>query len=233
VVGAGLFALHRVRLRRALEIERIRSRIATDLHDDIGAGLTHIGLLSEVTLRKSGVLEEVHPSDNNGTVRELANSMERVGSIARELSTAMSDVVWSINPKHDSVEALQHRLSAFAHEVCRAKNIELKIDVEPETGKMPLNPEVRRNLLLIAKEAIHNVAKYSESPSVTVAIHTDGIDLRLVVEDRGKGFDPEQPQTGNGLSNMRNRAEKIGGTFRIVTGSGRGTKVIATVPYKS
>jgi signal transduction histidine kinase len=115
--------------------------------------------------------------------------MERVGGVARELSQAMSDVVWSVNPQHDSVEALQRRLSVFAHEICRAQNIALQFEVSPPLAGMKLHPEIRRNLLLIAKEALHNAAKYSGSPSVSVKFETNGKSLIVEIADAGKGFD--------------------------------------------
>ncbi len=243
-LGLGLvYSLHRYRLRRVLEIERIRSRIATDLHDDIGAGLTHIGLLSEVALRKSRMRQngredapsqstEQTPPIPDEAVAELGNSMKRVGAIARELSANMSDVVWSINPKHDSVVALQHRLTAFAQEICSAKNIDLHFDVSERIAKIKLHPEVRRNLLLIAKEALHNMAKYSGSSTVTVKIDADGQQIFVRVEDCGKGFDLNGAGNGNGLTNMRQRAEKMGGRCEIVSERGKGTRVTAVLPYQ-
>jgi ligand-binding sensor domain-containing protein/signal transduction histidine kinase len=234
-----LYGFHRLSLRSALEIEKIRSRIALDLHDDIGAGLTHIGLLSEVALQKSraarvrekdtvvqglptGVSEETH---------DLGDTVARMGNIARELSTAMGDVVWSINPKHDSVDALQRRLRAFAAEMCAAKSIQLKMDFSKQIAGLKLNPEVRRNLLLIAKEALHNMAKYSGSMTAQVAIQVHDKKLVLMVADAGKGFDPDKARNGNGLTNMHARAERINGVCEIVTAPGQGTRVTATVPY--
>ncbi len=237
---AGIFyGLHRLRLRRVLEIEKIRSRIALDLHDDIGAGLTHIGLLSEVALQKSGAaLGSSVQRETNGSqvlsseaAGELATTVARVGVIARELSAAMSDVVWSINPRHDSVEALQRRLRAFAAETCDAKNIQLKMEFSKQIAGLKLNPEVRRNLLLIAKEALHNLAKYSASPTAQVALQVNGKNLMLTVADAGRGFEKDKAKTGNGLINMQARAEKINGMCEIVSAPGQGTRIIATVPY--
>jgi ligand-binding sensor domain-containing protein len=238
IFGSILYAIHVVRLDRLLEIEKIRSRIATDLHDEIGAGLTHIGLLSEVTLRKTGLQSSVPPAgglphSSSEKAQELGSAMARVGEISRELSVAMSDVVWSINPKHDSVEALSHRLSAFAHEICKAKNIDLKFEVSEHISKMKLHPEIRRNLLLIAKEALHNMAKYSGSPAAIFKIDTNGRDMTVAVEDHGKGFDLNGSAKGNGLANMRSRAEKLGGKCEIISELGKGTRVTATVPYKN
>lgn len=244
-IGAVLYGFHTLRVQRLLAIEKIRSRIATDLHDDIGAGLTLIGLLSEMTLQKSGAHVQLggakNQNDNKSRdtgdssptpVHELNSAMERIGDVARELSGVMSDVVWSINPKHDSIEALQRRLRAFAHDVCSAKNIDLHFELSKYLSGMKLHPEIRRNLLLIAKEALHNMAKYSGSPSVAVKFEVNGSEMKVSVEDQGKGFDVDQAKNGNGLMNMRNRAEKLGGRCEIVSEIGKGTSVTATVPYK-
>ncbi|NUM74015.1 hypothetical protein HUU40_06615 [candidate division KSB1 bacterium] len=245
LLGTILYAIHVVRLDRVLEIEKIRSRIALDLHDEIGAGLTHIGLLSQVALHKKNVQQFYdaakarlhHPEageaqETTAALYELGGALERVGGIARELSAAMGDVVWSINPKHDSVEALQRRLKSFAHEICHAKNIALNFDVSKALAGMKLHPETRRNLLLIAKEALHNMAKYSGSPSVEVKIDATTEKLRVVIQDCGKGFDLAHSSTGNGLNNMRLRAEKLGGTCEIISAPGQGTQIVASAPYK-
>jgi ligand-binding sensor domain-containing protein/two-component sensor histidine kinase len=246
ILGSVLYGIHIVRLDRLLEIEKIRSRIATDLHDDIGAGLTHIGLLSQVTLQKSGIRQRLERDDklsepndevtwqiSSSAARELGTSMERVGSIARELSAAMSDVVWSINPQHDSGEALQRRLSVFAHEICRAKNIALNFAVSDQIAGLKLHPELRRNLLLIVKEALHNAVKYSGSPSVAIDFSLNGKNIVLTIADQGTGFDVAGAKNGNGLNNMRSRAEKLGGVCEIVSLPGQGgTRVTARVPYK-
>jgi signal transduction histidine kinase len=265
-LGAMLYSVHRLRVRRLLEIERIRSRIATDLHDDIGAGLTHIGLLSQVALYKPAVQQfrldrdfgetsassveslgraarrgqrndDASPEASNGqtaslAVRELSTSMERVGSIARELSAAMSDVFWSINPKHDSVEALQRRLGVFAHEICSAKGIALQLEVSETMAGMKLHPEIRRNLLLIAKEALHNAAKYSGSPTASVKFDFHAKNFIVAIADQGKGFDVANAKNGHGLANMHTRAEKLGGACEITSEPGKGTRVTAIVPYR-
>jgi signal transduction histidine kinase len=242
ILGSILYAFHVVRLERLLEIEKIRARIATDLHDDIGAGLTHIGLLSQVALHKKGVQQfyvngNTHEIEHDlktaaGAIHELGSSLERVGGVARELSQAMSDVVWSINPQHDSGEALQRRLSVFAHEICRAKNITLNFEISEQMAGIKLHPELRRNLLLIAKEALHNAVKYSGSASVAVKFGTNGKHLVVEIADSGKGFNPASAKNGNGLNNIRSRAEKLGGSCEIISTPGQGTRVTAMVPYR-
>lgn len=221
IVLAGiLYAIHIVRLDRVLEIEKIRARIATDLHDDIGAGLTHIGLLSQVALQKK----------NSG---ELDSAMERVGNIARELSAAMSDVVWSVNPQHDSMLALQRRLRIFAQEICEARGIKLNLEVAEAVAGVKLHPEIRRNLLLIGKEALHNTVKYSGSPSFSVKFLLEQKNILMEIIDAGKGFDAAQAKNGNGLNNMRTRAEKLGGKFELLSISGQGTRIEVRLPLKN
>jgi signal transduction histidine kinase/streptogramin lyase len=243
-VGAIIIGLERLRVRRLLEIEKIRSRIATDLHDDIGAGLTHIGLLSEITLREyrqRATAGEAPPAAGSAPLRQppkaaktaIDESIAQMGNIARELSAAMSDVVWSINPKHDSMEALLRRLTSFAQEICKAKNVELKMIVDERISRLKLHPEVRRNLLLIAKEALNNMAKYSHSKSVDVRIEGDGTFVSLAVDDFGSGFDVAKAKNGNGLLNMRSRAEKLGGACEIHSEAGKGTRVSVNVPIKN
>ncbi len=234
VIGSVAYAIHVARLDRLLAIEKIRSRIATDLHDDIGAGLTHIGLLSQVALQKAGV-----PQNGNGalateeTPSELGHAMARVGHIARELSAAMSDVVWSVNPQHDSMSALQRRLRTFAHEICEAKGIALHLEIAAPLTLMKLDPEVRRNLLLIAKEALHNAVKYSGSASISVKFAWHDKNIFMEIVDAGKGFALASAKSGNGLSNMRLRAEKLGGKLEILSEAGKGTRIQVHVPIKA
>jgi signal transduction histidine kinase len=237
VIGLAVF-FERQRVRRLIEIEKVRARIATDLHDDIGSGLTHIGLLSEVTLRKFRARHQSESAapptkasvESEFVSDDLLGSVEHVGIIARELAAAMSDVVWSINPKHDSLDALVNRFSGFAHEMCKAKHIELRFTVSENIHRLKLNPETRRNVLLIAKEALNNMAKYSESPAVDVQIRIHENALEISVQDYGIGFDVSTPGHGNGLVNIRTRAQKIGGRSEINSEIGKGAQVRVVVP---
>ena len=237
ILGSMVYAIHVARLDRLLAIEKIRGRIATDLHDDIGAGLTHIGLLSQVALQQTGA-----PQNGDGAFgaektpahgRELNHALERVGNIARELSAAMSDVVWSVNPQHDSMAALQRRLRTFAHEICEAKGIALHLEIAAPLAAMKLHPEIRRHLLLIAKEALHNAVKYSGSSSVSVKFTLDDKNILMDIVDAGQGFEIAPARNGNGLSNMRMRAEKLGGKFEIVSEIGKGTQIKVRAPIKT
>ncbi len=230
-----LAGLEQLRVRRLLKIERLRSTIATDLHDDIGAGLTHIGLLSEVMIRKYRTGEERRTGSSTAAPdapdqSEYMRSVDRIGEISRELSGAMGDVVWSINPNYDSLEALLKRSSRFAQEMCKTRDIRLEFTHPDNPNRIRINPEIRRNLLLILKEAVTNAVKYSGSASIEVSIrYTDPL-LSISVKDYGVGFDVGARETGNGLGNIRNRTEKIRGTCTIQSVVNRGTTVEVTVP---
>lgn len=243
VLGSALYALHVVRVDRLLEIEKIRARIATDLHDDIGAGLTHIGLLSQVALQRARApqdrAEQASSHTGQQTTSQAAmngdfnHAMARVGDIARELSAAMSDVVWSVNPQHDNITALQRRVRVFAHEICEARGIKLDFEVAEPLARIKLHPETRRNLLLIAKEALHNLAKYSASASAAVKLAVQGGNIQLEIKDEGRGFDVQNAGSGNGLANMRKRAEKLGGRYEVISAPGKGTRVTVIVPFRN
>lgn len=220
-----LAATERIRVRRLLEIEKIRSRIAADLHDDIGSGLTRIALLSDMIHRQS--ISARTQTDPQFTVPSLT---EKVGSISRELVDAMSDVVWSIDPKNNSMERLLQRVRTFAVEVCEAKEIELNFIVAPGLERLKVGSDSIRAVLLVAKEALTNVVRHSNARTVIVTLRTVKQEMVFEISDDGKGFDPAELSRMNGLTNMRLRIEKNGGTFTLDSAKGRGTFVYATIP---
>ncbi len=224
IVGAAAMA-ERIRVRRLLEIEKIRSRIAADLHDDIGSGLTRIALLSDLIHRQA--VSEKKPTDPQFTVPSLT---EKVGAISRELVDAMSDVVWSIDPKNSSMERLLHRVRTFAVEVCEAKEIGLSFTVSDDIEKLKVGSDSIRAVLLVAKEALTNVVRHSNAKRASVALRSAGNGIIIEIEDDGKGFDLTELSRMNGLTNMRVRIEKNGGLFTLHSQKGRGTSVQATIP---
>ncbi|HTP79092.1 MAG TPA: two-component regulator propeller domain-containing protein [Bacteroidota bacterium] len=220
----------RLRLQRLLEIERIRSRIATDLHDDIGSGLTRIAILSDVVRRQVSAGEEGSSLPGDGTT--VKESLEKVSETARELIENMSDVVWSIDPTHDSLERLVQRLRSFAYEMCEGRNIRLYFDVGEGVGEIRMSSEGMRSLLLLSKEALTNVARHSRASAASISFHRTGSSLAVVVSDNGVGLSAEKKNEGNGLANMRKRTEEAGGTFRLSSHVHEGTRVEATFPVR-
>ncbi|HYJ45818.1 MAG TPA: ATP-binding protein, partial [Pyrinomonadaceae bacterium] len=226
LVGTAVYALHRYRVARLLEVERVRTRIATDLHDDIGASLSRVAILSEVLKRQLA-------GGGDGAARMLTEIAES----ARTSVDSMSDIVWSIDPRHDSLTDVVLRVRQFASDVLEARGIRWEFQVPPEVEKVKLDAERRRHLLLIFKEAINNVVRHSECHFVRLSISLAGNRLKAEVHDDGRGFDgpsPEQAREsgrgGHGLSNMKARTVELRGECEIATSLGGGTRLTIEFP---
>jgi len=137
----------------------------------------------------------------------------------------MSDIVWSINPKNDNVESIVFRMKSHAGEILSPLNIEVDYKVDKEAELIQPSMTARRNIYLIFKEGINNVAKYSGARHVHIELIAHHAMLRLVLKDDGVGFDPANHTPGNGLSTMRRRAESLGGSFNMQSSPGEGTSV--------
>jgi two-component sensor histidine kinase len=226
LVSGLIVTVIRIRVRRLLEIERIRTGIATDLHDDIGSGLTRIAILSDVAAKHASGVSEA----NEG--RTLPDLLEKMGTSARELHDAMSDVVWSIDPKHDTVENIVGRLRVFAHELCDGMSIALRFDEDPSLQSVKLSPQTLRSLLLIGKEALTNAVRHSGCNTISVQVQVEHNVIVVSISDDGRGF-TEGMVEGNGLSNMKKRATKAGGRVSVASRKGQGTRVEARIPARA
>ncbi len=225
VLGAGalgMYLVSRFRQKQRMKLQRVRDRIARDLHDDIGSTLGSISFYSEALKRKLG-------SSEDAMAQQVA---EKIGSSSRDMIDQMNDIVWSVDPKNDDAGALITRLRAFASDLLAAKNIPLHFSADASLNERKLTPEQRRNIFLISKEVLHNTVKYADARSVTITLKSTGRALELLIADDGKGFDPENTDSynGNGLPNMRVRAEAIGAVFTVESSPGNGTRALITVP---
>ena len=218
VVATAVYRLHRYRVARLLELERVRTRIATDLHDDIGSSLSQIAILSEVAGR---LVDAAHP--------KLAEPLADIAGISRELVNSMSDIVWAIDPERDHVEDLTHRMRRFASDVLSPRDIRLGFQSPGEEQDLPMGADLRRQIFLIFKEAVHNVVRHSGATEAGVEIRVEHRWLCLRVADNGRGFDPVPDHEGHGLRSMRERALQVGGGIEIHSGPG-GTTVALRVP---
>jgi signal transduction histidine kinase len=228
LIASAVYTLYRYRVQRLLELERVRARIAADLHDDIGSSLSGMAFLSEAVKHQIG---DTHPE-------ALAMAAE-VAAMARGLADALSDVVWSIDPRRDDLHNLITRVRHFAARLFEAQGITFKFQVPPEPAKVKLAPEQRRHLFLILKEAIHNIARHAHCASALLTIAVADHRLEVAVEDNGCGFSAipssspaHGEQQGNGLNNMKLRAAQLGGQMSIDSAPGRGTHLKFTVPLK-
>jgi signal transduction histidine kinase len=214
--------LRRTREARAMELERVRKRIASDLHDDIGSSLTQISLLSEV------VSQRVAASDGG-----VAQPLAMIANSSRELVDAMSDIVWAINPQKDHLSDLTQRMRTLTSEVSTACGIDVRFRT-PETDEdLPLGANLRREIFLIFKESINNIVKHSGATEADVEFRVDGDQLVLRVVDNGKGFDPDSESEGHGLVSMKGRAAEMGAQFEMQSKVGKGTTVLLIVPLSA
>jgi signal transduction histidine kinase len=209
IVSACIYGFYRYRLRLVLEREHLRMRIATDLHDDIGSSLSQIAMLSDLARRSE-----------NGDVPP--GPLGEISGISRELVGTMSDIVWAVNPNNDWLSNLASRIRRFATDLLGARGIDLRF--EGPAGSLDINTdaEVRRQVYLIFKEGIHNIARHSGASKVEIYLVLNGDTLFLQLTDNGKGFDPTADADGNGLPSMRKRAAHLGGKLRIVSQPGAG-----------
>jgi signal transduction histidine kinase/ligand-binding sensor domain-containing protein len=204
------------RLERQRAVENERARIAKDIHDDLGSTLTRITMLSDPA---RGALAEIPATIGN---------LDQIHTTARELTRSMDEIVWAINPQHDTLDSLMAYLESFAQDFLGTARVRCRLDMPLQYPVLPLTAEVRHNLFLAFKEALHNVVKHSKATEVRIAASLTTTELTLVLEDNGCGFSPSEAGRrgfGNGLPNMRRRLGKIGGHCEIAAVPGKGTKI--------
>jgi signal transduction histidine kinase/ligand-binding sensor domain-containing protein len=233
VISLGVLGLTRRRERRKLDsvdrqraLERERARIARDIHDDLGASLTRIILLTQ------SVRSEVE------TDHRAVAELDQIFGTARELTQALDEIVWAVNPRHDSLDSLVTYLGRFAQHFLSAAGIRCRLDVPLNLPAWALTSEVRHNVFLTFKEALNNVVKHAGATEVRVSLELQPDKFQMAVADNGRGFQwngeagPERPRTdearpaaGNGLLNMQKRLEEVGGCCEWETAPGEGTRV--------
>ncbi len=216
VIGI-LVAAYNYRVNKLLELERLRVRIASDLHDDIGSSLTRISLQSEL------IKEEIEPEERD---RYLSN----IAATSRDLVSTMSDIVWSIDARNDTWESLFDKMKGSAVATLSMKGIELNFAYSGFDIKKKLPTDLRENLYLICKEAVNNIAKHSTARNVNITLRNDHDKCTMIISDDGQGMSEKVLQaarngtsmgkSGHGLRNMRLRAERFGGTVDWVNDNG-------------
>lgn len=221
VVVGSVYSAHRLRVRRLTELQRVRSRIASDLHDELGLSLSRIAILSEVASRK---LE-------NGSARdELAD----IGTTARDLVAASSDMAWSLDPRRDDLPSLLARLRRLAEDVFSGSGVRWSFVAPRAIEPLALGAEQRRHIYLILKEAIHNAARHASASQVRLSVALDDGRLRAELADDGCGFDTGDGTgsgvVGHGIGSMTRRAVELGGRLEIRSRLGEGTTLLLDVP---
>lgn len=219
-LGALIYLAHRIRVRQLMQMEKVRGRIARDLHDDMGSTLSTINILSEMAKMKV-----------NKDTEKTSEYISKISDNSNRMMEAMDDIVWSINPMNDSMQRITARMREFATGVLEAKDIEVVFRVDEKVKDLRLGMESRRDFFLIFKEAVNNIAKYSRGKHASIDISVEGSSwLVMVIKDDGVGFDVENADSGNGLTNMQKRAESIKGSLVIESVPGVGTQVRLRAP---
>jgi signal transduction histidine kinase len=218
VVGV-LYALYRYRIKQMKELFEIRQVIASDLHDEIGSTLTSIHILSKV----SQISME---NDKQKAFSLLGKVIDQSGQIQQN----MSDIVWAIKPDNDKMENMVMRMREYLTHCLEPKNIAIEFIADEHIMTESLPMEQRRDLLLIFKEAINNIAKYSQCTHTHIKLDRQNGYIRMTINDDGIGFEMNLVRTSNGLRNMQRRAGLMDGEITIDSGPGKGTHIELLVP---
>ena len=207
-----------IQIEKEKEAENIRLRISRDIHDDIGGNLTKIALLSDITA-----------SNTQQNSPETLHTLSRISDYSRNVNTSLSEIVWAITPKHDSLDSLLVFMRAHIHKMFEGAGITYQINFPEQYQNHPLHPDLKRNIFLVLKESLNNILKYAQAKNVDVSFSIDGDNFEMKIKDDGIGFDLHQKQeTGNGLQNMKFRAEQSNGVFSIHSKPNSGTEIIAS-----
>ncbi len=212
--------INRNKLKRTMEMERMRSRLSRDLHDDIGSTLSSINILSRMA----------HSNLTQSQDEKTKASLEKINERSQRLLDNMSDIIWNINPGNDTIEEVMSRMREYATAILEAKNIDYTFNFPKEELDCTLTMEVKNNMYLIFKEAVNNLSKYSGATHATLSLTFDEKNIHLKVEDNGKGFDENEIKHRGGLSNMQHRAEEIKGRIKICSAIDKGTQIELTMP---
>ncbi len=216
-LGGMMFGFLLYRRQQRHRLEKFRESLARDLHDEMGSTLSSIRFFSDFADQQIGMDKPL-----------ISPVLQRISQSASNLSESMQDIIWAMKTDHDQLEDLESHMMEFALRILESRNINFKTHISEDFPGKQIQPVVRRNIYLIFKEAVNNIAKYSEATQVEMYFTLTRGKLLMKISDNGKGFDIDNSPslgTGNGLKNMRKRAMDIGGKLDIRSNSGEGTTV--------
>ncbi len=220
VVGGVVWLTYRVRMSRLRGLEALRMRIAANLHDDVGARLTKVAMITE------------HVNHQIAPGQIMKPGIEAIARATGDVTRAMDEVVWTINPKNDTLENLANYMFHYSQEYFQNTSIRCLLDFPPALPEKEIPTEARHNLFMALKEALNNVLKHSQASEARIRFEAGEKELRIQIEDNGRGFDLKQAQkSGDGLSNMRRRARSVKGRVEWKTARGKGTVVCIEAPW--
>ncbi|HVY75555.1 MAG TPA: ATP-binding protein [Puia sp.] len=214
----GALAINRYRViqraRRQIEMEKLRNDIASDLHDDMGSVLSSINVMSKVALHG--------PPGKEGLVKD---NLKKIHENSNYILESMSDIVWAINPVNDSFEKTLFRMKEFAGDILEPLGVQYEFKLSEGLYSLSMGLKKRKDFFLFFKEAVNNAAKYSRCTKVRIDIAWQNDFIALQVEDNGIGFNAAKEYLGNGLRNMKQRAEQMNGEYTISSEPGKGALI--------
>jgi hypothetical protein len=210
VIAAIVYAFYRYRIGQIILLQRMRNKIAADLHDDIGSTLNSISVYSEVA-KKDPARKDF--------------ALDMIGESSRKVIDSISDIVWSINPENDNFDKIIFRMRSLTHNLLKAKKIDCIFKADESLSQVKLSMQSRRNFYLIFKEALNNLIKYSQADRASITLTYENQEVMLVVRDNGIGFDPLVKYNGNGLHNIRKRADELHAKLSIESSASAGTTI--------
>ncbi|MEK7781353.1 MAG: two-component regulator propeller domain-containing protein, partial [Verrucomicrobiota bacterium] len=206
-------------LRQQEALEKERARIARDLHDQLGANLTQVALLGEMV------------GEDKDLPKEVESHAQQICETARTTSNALDEIVWAANPSNDTLEGLVNYACKYAQDYLALAGLRYRLEVPTELPAGNIPPDLRHNVFLAFKESVNNVVKHAKATEVKIRLRLESDKFMIEIEDNGRGPGEAATKTGrNGLRNMRQRMEDVGGTFTMTPGAERGTVVRLTSP---
>jgi signal transduction histidine kinase len=224
-------SFRRLRLKlRLLEqqamLDKERTRIARDLHDDLGCSLTHVALLLEMHEQQAA------HGDGHGNGNGANGKTQPCSPMVRNVIKSVDEIVWAINPRNDNLQYFVDYTVEFSVNFLHTAGIRPRVELPERLPERPVSPEVRHNLFLVVKEALNNVVRHARASEANFQLTTTDEQLHIVLEDNGCGFErPSESVSADGLRNMRQRMEEIGGNFELDSLPGKGTKVSLSYPW--
>jgi signal transduction histidine kinase/ligand-binding sensor domain-containing protein len=217
-IGILIYALYRYRVKQIIRLQKVRNRIATDLHDEIGSNLTNISILSNLSERN--ILQPQKATD----------FLQRISQEVASSSQALDDIIWSVNTNHDTLEETVARMRRYAAELFDAANINYDLGLDPAFEERKLDMEQRRDIYLLYKEAVNNISKHAVAKKVSIQIAIEHSQLLLNIKDDGKGFDTNKEFDRHGLQGMKERVKRWKGKMIIQSAQDKGTSIEIRLP---
>ncbi len=200
---------------RQKAIEKVRSKISMDIHDEISSGLTKISLLSQRVKSKYERSKEVEPE-----------IIDKIAGSSKEVISNLGEIIWAVNPKHDNLQSLLAYIRNYIFNFFEATTIEVHINFPEEVPPAPVSPDIKRNLFLVVKEALNNILKHAAATQAAIYFKYSDDDYTLTIKDNGRGMEQLNGRAfGNGLTNMKKRMELIGGSLTIHSEKNKGTQL--------